>query len=115
MTAVPLQVTFRNMDPSDAIETTLREKVTKLSQFGHIDRCRIMVECPHNHHQHGSHYHVRIDMAVPGNELVVAHQRGGDRRHEDLHFTIRDAFRAARRELQTYSDKRRGHVKRHSA
>ena len=27
MTAVPLQVTFRNMDPSDAIETAIREKV----------------------------------------------------------------------------------------
>lgn len=115
MTAVPLQVTFRNMDPSDAIETTIREKVDKLSQFGHIDRCRIMVERPHNHHHHGSQYHVRIDMFVPGQELVVAHQGNGDHSHEDLQITIRDAFRAARRELQTYGEKRRGQVKRHSA
>ena len=115
MTAVPLQVTFRNMDPSDAIESTIRDKVDKLSQFGPLDRCRIMVECPHNHHAHGSRYHVRIDMSVPGSELVVAHQGSGDHSHEDLHVAIRDAFRAARRELQTYGDKRRGHVKHHSA
>ena len=115
MSTVPLQVTFRDMEPSESIEAAIREKLDKLGQFGRIERCRVMVECPHNHHhQNGAEYHVRIELFVPGSELVVAHQGQNDGSHADVNVALRDAFRAARRELESYTHKRRGQVKRHS-
>ncbi|MCG8416980.1 MAG: HPF/RaiA family ribosome-associated protein [Proteobacteria bacterium] len=111
--SVPLQVTFRDMEPSPAIESAIREKVAKLGQYySRIQRCRVMVECPHKHHKTGAEYHIRIDVTVPGSELVVAHQGGGEPGHGDVYVALRDAFRAARRELQEYVGRLRDQVKR---
>ena len=109
-----LQVTFRDIEPTDAIESAIREKVAKLGRFGPLERCRVMVELPHKHRRRGAPYHVRIDMSVPGADLVVADHGHRKASHQDIHVAIRDAFRAARRELQSYADKRCGHVKRHT-
>ncbi|MFO7580262.1 MAG: HPF/RaiA family ribosome-associated protein [Nitrosomonas halophila] len=44
---IPLEITFRNMDPSAAVEARLREKAEKLERFhDHIMSCRIVVEAP---------------------------------------------------------------------
>ena len=36
--------------------------------------CRVAVECPHRQPQRGNSYHVRIDLTVPGGELVIKHE-----------------------------------------
>lgn len=49
--AYPLQITFRNMAPSAAIEASIREKAAKLEVFyERIMSCRVIVEAPHRHH-----------------------------------------------------------------
>ena len=69
---IPLQITFRNMPPSEAIENNVREKAAKLdSLYDGIMSCRIIIEAPHRHHHKGKAYQVSIDMTVPGGELVV--------------------------------------------
>lgn len=111
-----LQVTFRDMEPSRKIEQDIREKAAKLDQFhDRIMGCRVVVAAPHRHHQKGRLYNVRIDLTVPGGELVVNRDHGSDAAHHDAHVAVRDAFDAARRQLQDFARRRRGEVKTHAA
>ncbi|MGB5540905.1 MAG: ribosome-associated translation inhibitor RaiA [Gammaproteobacteria bacterium] len=112
---IPLQITFRNMEPSEAVETRVREKVDKLEQFyDSIMSCRVMVEAPHAHHHQGRLFQVRIDLTVPDGELVVSQpHHHKDHSHEDVYVAIRDAFNAMQRQLKSHVDVRRGRVKQH--
>lgn len=108
---LPLQVTLRDISPSEAIEAYIRERAAKLEQFyDRIVSCRVVVEAPVRHHRKGGPYKVRIDLTVPGDELVVDRQVD-----EDLYVAIRDAFHAARRKLEDYARRQRGAVKVHEA
>lgn len=110
----PIQITFRNDLHSDAIEADIREKAAKLDQFYEkVMACRVMVEVPHSHHHKGNLYHIRIDLTVPGGELVVKRGPKEHHAHEDPYVAVRDAFDAARRKLQDYARKQRGKVKSH--
>lgn len=111
---IPLQITFRNMKESDALSAVVRTKVARLERFyPHISGCRVAIEKPHQHKRLGEHYHVRIDLTVPGDELVVQRDPPLRARHEDAYVAVTDAFRAARRELQDYARRRRGDTKAH--
>jgi ribosomal subunit interface protein len=107
---IPLQVTFRDMPPSDAVETRIREKTEKLAR--HYDRimaCRVVVESPQRHKHQGKLHSVRIDLTVPGAELVANHAQD-----EDVYVAIRDAFDAMTRQLEDYARRQRGDVKSHA-
>ena len=129
---LPVQISFRNMKPSEAVEDRIREEVSKLETFYEgIIGCRVVVELPHKHHKRGDLFHVRIDLTVPGAELVVkkepslqASLRQVDHEkqtksweahaaHKDVFVVIRDAFKEARRQLQDYSQRARGQTKAH--
>jgi cold shock CspA family protein len=129
---LPIQITFRNMDSSPAVEARVREEAEKLSEFyDSIMGCRVMVEIPHQHRDQGKRFHIRIDLTVPGGEIVVKHepslrgsirQTGAQKRkkeqevvapHKDIYVVIRDAFKAARRQLQDFARKQSGAVKHH--
>ncbi|MGH7828995.1 MAG: HPF/RaiA family ribosome-associated protein [Candidatus Binatia bacterium] len=132
---IPLQVTFRNMPSSKAVEAAIREKAAKLDQFyDKIMGCRVIVEAPHRRHHKGKRYHVRIDLTVPRGELVIKREpkriaeapsrepegEPAETRepskygaHDDIYVAVRDAFDAARRKLQDYARRQRGGVKIH--
>jgi ribosome-associated translation inhibitor RaiA len=64
---LPLQISFRNLKPSEAVEGRIREEAAKLETFYKgIMHCRVVVELPHKHHRKGDLYHVRIDLTVTG-------------------------------------------------
>jgi len=105
----PLQITFRDIERSDALETHIREKAEKLETFfDPIMSCRVVVEMPHQHKHQGKSFNVRIDIGVPGSEIVVNRDN-----HEDIYVALRDGFDAARRQLQDYARKLHGEVKNH--
>ncbi len=107
----PLQITFRDIAHSDAIEAHIRTKAEKLeTHFEPIMSCRVVVELPHQHKNQGKVFNVRIDIGVPGNEIVVNRDR-----HEDVYVALRDAFDAARRQLEDYGRRLRRDVKTHAA
>jgi cold shock CspA family protein/ribosome-associated translation inhibitor RaiA len=109
---IPLQITFRDMESTGALKTLIQDKAADLDKFcSDLMSCRVVIEAPHQHHRKGQLYRVRIDMTVPRQELVVGRSPDLHGAHEDLHVAIRDAFRAARRELQDYMRRRRGDVK----
>lgn len=107
----PLQLTIRDIDHSEALETRIRAKAEKLGEFfKHITSCHVVVEAPHKHHQQGKQFNVRIDIGVPGSEIVVNRDHS-----EDVYVALRDAFDAAKRRLEVYARKIRGDIKTHEA
>ncbi len=129
---LPLQVTFRNMKHSGEVEDWIREEVEKLETFYHrIIGCRVAIEVPHRHHKKGKPLHVRIDLTLPGKEIVVKREPVVKHRapvngeaalsshavvpspHGDLQLVIHDAFKAAARSVQDFARRQRGEVKKH--
>ena len=112
MMKVPFQLVFRNMRPSQYIRKNVVEKIHWLETFSQqIMSCRVSIEKPHKHHRKGNLYHVRIDIRLPGDQLLVS--RTPDQHHafKDVYVCIHDAFDRARRELEEYERKRRREVK----
>jgi ribosomal subunit interface protein len=113
---LPLQITFRNMDSSEAIAAKIRERAAKLDRYhDHIMSCRVVVEAPHRHHLRGHLYHVRVDVTVPNGELLVTRDPPQHEAHKDVYVAIRDAFDAAARQLEDYARRQQGRVKVHEA
>jgi Sigma 54 modulation protein / S30EA ribosomal protein len=129
---LPLQITFRNMKSSAMIEEWIQAEAAKLEKFyGQITACRVAIELPHRHHKKVKPLHVRIDLTLPGKEIVIKrepalsptlrklaeHDTVGKLHrlppHHDLHLAIRDAFKTATRRIQDFARRRRGDVKTH--
>lgn len=110
----PLQITFKNLDHSDAIEANIREKFERLQRFSDdMMGCHVVVEAPHKHHHQGNIYHVSIDITLSGDEIVANRRPDEHHAHEDVYVAIRDAFDNARRQLEDYVRIHRGKVKAH--
>jgi ribosomal subunit interface protein len=111
---IPLQITFRGIPHSDAVEARIREKVSKLDRFhSHIMSCKVAVEAEHHRHHQGNQYHIRIDLTTPRKELVISREHHDKKAYEDIYVAIRDAFNAAIRQLEDYARVQRGEVKTH--
>jgi ribosomal subunit interface protein len=107
----PVKIVIRDMPNSPAIEDHIRKKAQKLSQFNQrINNFRVVVEVPQKHKRQGKLFNVRIDLTVPGRELVINRKLD-----EDVYIAIRDAFAALIRQLESYAQKRRGDVKTHES
>jgi|SRR5579885_637772 ribosomal subunit interface protein len=107
---LPVQITIRDISISPALETHIRKRAEKLNRFyDRISSCRVVVELPQKHKHQGKLYNVRIDITVPGKELVVTRKCD-----EDVYVAIRDAFDAIVRQLEEHSRKRHGRIKTHT-
>jgi cold shock CspA family protein/ribosome-associated translation inhibitor RaiA len=106
---LPVKITLRDMSHSEALEGLIREKASWLESFSdQIISCRVVVEGPVRHHRKGGPFTVRIDLGVPGEDIVVNRQAA-----EDPYVAVREAFDAARRKLQDHVRRQRGAVKAH--
>lgn len=107
---VPLQITIRNIQHSEALESHIREKAAKLEEFHpRITSCRVTVEEFRKHHQQGRQLQVRIDVRVPQHEIAATRDH-----HEDVYVALRDAFDAVKRQLEEVVRESRGDVKQHA-
>lgn len=125
-----VQVTFRNMAVSPALEQEVRARAAWLETFySGLVGCRVLLEIPHRHRARGHQIHVRIELLLPGEEIVVSHEPtqhpslkdaqsesahketdlGGA--HKDAFVAIHGAFDVARRQLEDYARRQRGDVK----
>lgn len=112
---LPLQITFRDIDSSPAIQEHVQRRADKLDTFcDRIMSCRVAIEAPDRHtHKNGKQYRVRIDLKAPGIELVSSHTPP-DIAAGDLHAVIDDAFADMERQLEDYNRMARWDVKRHN-
>ncbi|MBV9863291.1 MAG: HPF/RaiA family ribosome-associated protein [Alphaproteobacteria bacterium] len=113
----PLEIAFHNTASSPQAESEIRQRVEKLDRlYDHLTGCRVSVELLHRQHQTGNLYEVHIEMHVPGDTLVVSrepHRVAQKYASPDLHTCLRDAFRAAERQLLDYKRRQSGEVKPH--
>jgi ribosome-associated translation inhibitor RaiA len=106
---LPLQITWRGIARSEALDAAIRDRAAKLQQFHDgIMRCKVVLELPGRHKHQGRQFVVRVELKLPGGEIAV--NRDHD---EDVHVALRDAFDAARRKLQDFAREQRGEVKTH--
>lgn len=120
--AVQPQIAYRDVEPSAALERLIQAEAAKLERFFHgIVSCRVLVEHGHRRHKHGSPFTVRIELSLPGTELVVNHvddvrpappasddeparvRKSAEREsHKDPQLAVRAAFTTLTRRLQEY-------------
>ncbi len=113
---IPLELSFHNMDSSDALKTAVAGHLAKLEQFhDHIIGCRVVIEMPHKSHRTGQNIpDVHVVVRVPGEELVVSRETahaGSKKSPTDAYAVLDDAFRAAQQQLKDYHRIRQGDVK----
>ena len=113
---VPVQITFRGIPSSDAIEARIQDETGKLEKIhDNITSCRVVIESPHHSHHKGNLYHTAIYLSVPGGDIEVTKDNRKDHSHEDAYISIRDSFREAARQLGDHLDKRRHQLKTHTS
>lgn len=106
---IPLQLTFQGTDASAAVEEAVQRRVQHLERFyGGITSCRVMVGLVQKHQLQGRPFGVRIDLTLPGHELVVNRVE-----HEDAYIALRDAFDDMTRQLEELARRQRGMEKEH--
>jgi len=103
---VPLEISFRGVQKTKAIENLIREKATKLEQIcNYMVSCHVAVEMPQQHQKSGNPFRVRIDMRVPlGHELVIKRKLSEGDMHDTIPKVLRKAFNPANRKLQELSE-----------
>ena len=108
---LPVQITIRDIPPSETLTLHIKERVKKLEKFAdNIMSCRVVLDVPQKHQHDGKTYNVRIDLTIPRDEIVV-----NKIRNKNVFIAIRDAFNAAERQLKSHETRKRGEIKNHIA
>lgn len=107
---MPLQITFRGLAHSAALEALIRAKAAKLGKFHeNITSCRVVVEALDRHRNQGGQLSVHLDLRVPEHQLVITRDHDAD-----VHIALRDAFEVATRQIEEIARRERGEVKAHT-
>lgn len=110
---IPLQITFRNIDPSESVEARVRERLGRLTKFkDRITSCRVAIEAVRRQ-KLAKLFKVRVEIAYPGGEIAVAREHHDAQSHEGVYLAINEAFEAARRQLADKAERQAGIVKSH--
>ena len=112
---VPLEITFRGMNHSAAVEEWVNERAAKLDKFySNIISCRVAIEKPQSHQKSGSAYRIRVEVYVPHkHQIIVRREAGEGDMHDNLYLIIKEAFDAALKQLKNLKAKQRREVKIH--
>ena len=94
---VPPEIAFRNVEPTETLKALIQEGIASLEKVHpRLVSCRVMVE-----EVNRGFPHVRLDIGVPGKELVVNNKETPvDPSNRDVAAAIREAFDVARRQLR---------------
>jgi ribosomal subunit interface protein len=107
---MPTRIHLLDMPRSEAVEAKIQARASRLARFSKdVQKCEVWLESPHKHHRKGRLYGVRIRLTVPNEEIDVRLQPESD----DVYVAIREAFDAARRNLEDHERRQRGQVKAH--
>lgn len=111
---VPVTVAFDGIPESDAVQRAVWQHAEALERFcDRITACRVVISRPQHRGRQGDLYSIRIDLTVPGEEVVINREHRLDHAHEDVYVALHDAFHACRRRLEDHVRLARGQVKSH--
>lgn len=115
MIPLPLQITFRDTMPSDAVRSRIKRRAAKLRHFHpRIQSCRVVVRSSRQHPPLGHLYSIRIQVKAPRHSVVITHAPEPGPSQSDIYVAIRDAFDALDRRLEDVARRNRGELKAHS-
>jgi len=110
----PLELRFVHVDPSFAVEARIQERLRRLEgRCDALNSCHVYVTAPHKHQKKGGKFEIRVELRVPGSELVSSAPSSDSADHDDVYVPIRDAFDAIERQLDKWMERLRGEVKAH--
>lgn len=113
--AIPLELSYRNLEKSEFIENNVKERCKRLELLcDELTYVHVVLSSPHQSQHKGNQYEVHIELRLPGNPLAVTKNTGNSSAHEDFYVALRDAFDALERQLTQWKEKRRHDVKAHS-
>jgi ribosome-associated translation inhibitor RaiA len=95
------EITFEGSESSPAMREVIMNEIGRLETHNQrITGCRVSVIAPSHKHRHGTGFQVHIWLTIPPHEnIVVNHSATYDSRHEYAQVAIKDAFAAARRQV----------------
>ena len=113
---IPLELSFHNLEPSDALKTAVSGHVAKLEQFhDHIIGCRVVIEIPNKSQKaSGNPPDVHIVVRIPNKEIVVSREykdNGHKKAATDAYAVLDEAFAVAQKQLKDYRRISHGDVK----
>ncbi len=99
------EVTFQGSEPSAAARAAILKEIEQLESHNQrITGCRVKVIAPSHKHRHGTGFQVHIWLTMPPHEeIVVSNSASDDARHQHAEVAIKDAFAAARRQLDAFA------------
>ena len=96
---LPIQITFRDLPHSDALEQQVREHAVKLeTYFNGLTSCRVVIEALHRHSTHGDRCRVRLELTASPRKHLVASEQG-----DDAYALVRRCFQTAERQVREHA------------
>ncbi len=90
-----VDVVYRDLDSSAALNDIILKKLEKLSRYtDQITHSRIVLDTPHQHKHKGKHFRACIELEFKGHPLAITHD------DESIHIAVRDAFSSAERKVK---------------
>jgi cold shock CspA family protein/ribosome-associated translation inhibitor RaiA len=109
---VPPEIVFRDVPRTPAVDRAIEEGIAQLEGVhDRIMACRIAAELPHKRQKSGNLFRVRVDLTIPGAEIVVSRLPPDDHSNDDIVVAIADAFDTVRTRLLEHERKRRSSLK----
>ena len=77
---VPLDITFQNSEPSEAIRSEVEKQAKRLEKFhGRITSCHVTVIAPTMNRRHGDLFKIDICVAMPQHKDILVSKAHGER------------------------------------
>jgi len=113
---IPLELSFNNMEPSDALKAAVNGHIARLEQYyGRILSCRVSIDLPHKSQKaSGNQPDVRIVVRVPGKEIVISrgmNHKGHKKADNDAYAVLDEAFATVQQRLKEWRRVIQGDVK----
>jgi ribosome-associated translation inhibitor RaiA len=98
----PCQIIFKGTDPSEAARVEVRAWLDRLGALTTpMIGGQVVIEAVDEGRREDRRYHVRMELTMPEGVVVVGPDHPSNAPHEDVYVAIRNAFRAARRQLES--------------
>lgn len=113
---LPIRITYHGLDASDSLNELIHARAAQIERLhDRLQGLRVLVDAPHHHQRHGKRYRVRLELGLPGYDLVVGHDQDEHVVEDDAYQSVRHAFDALRRKLRAQTTRRHGKQRAHFA
>lgn len=104
--ALPVNITFRDIDPSPAVEARIHDRAKRLEKFARrATSLQVTVAAPHQSGHKGTLYQFTLELRMPKKDIVVKQGDSPNHAHEDVYVAMRDAFAALERQVRGHLEK----------